>query len=155
MSNPAPEQQIDPKNLFYIITPLIALVGTALKVMEAHWSAWAIYITWVLLTLIAVSMILDTGWRAYLQGTIRKSTFTQLYTSATRKPLNWLWNRYCETLPENVGLLTTFRFAQSWKLYDTALLVAVVYPILLLLIWWIAGFDGKLGAVVILEKAPL
>ena len=136
------------------LAPTTALIGAALKVFEPPWFVWLAYFTWNALCLIAIAMQSQPRWRAYLEGTLRKGTFTQIYTATTRKGLTWLWSRYCDEPPENAHLPATFRAALTWRLYDTAMLIAVAYPILLLVGWWIAGFDGRLGSVVILEAAP-
>jgi len=134
---------------------IAATLWALLRKFEASDVIWVLCACWLGLSLIAMLAQIGPGGRSYLIGTLGKSTFTQIHTNTTRKGLNSLWNRYCDAPPEKPNLPATFHAALTWRLYDAALLIAVVYPILLLVGWWGLGYAGQLGSAVILQPALL
>ncbi|MDA8740825.1 hypothetical protein N9M73_06835 [Rhodobacteraceae bacterium] len=105
--------------------------------------------------LIALVKTLEQKSRDYIEGTLREKAFTQIYSYPTERVVNYFWSRLCDPLKERPNILETAWAALSWKLYDRALLLATVYPILCLLIVWLGfGQDGRLGTSVILPPAP-
>lgn len=66
----------------------------------------------------------------------------------------WVWNRQCDPADDKASWPQLFRAAMTWRLYDTALLVAVAYPLLLLVGQWaVTGDEGQLGNTIVLPAA--
>jgi hypothetical protein len=127
-----------------------AAITAAATLGAAAW-VWVGGLLWLALTLMALLSQTDPASRAYIAGTLRKSTFTQVYTTLTRRTLTQLWSRFCDPVPETAPATQVFRAALTWRLYDSALLIAVAYPILLPVGWWlITGQDARLGDVVVI-----
>jgi hypothetical protein len=110
---------------------------------------------WLLLSATALLGLLDAASRKHIARQLTEARFTQAYRFTVSRQLGLLWRRFCDPVAEEAGLIPTFRAALTWRLYDAALLIAVAYPILLLVGWWILGFDGRLGSVLILPAAPV
>jgi hypothetical protein len=78
-------------------------------------------------------------------------TYTQIYTTLTRRLLMPLWAALCDE-PGNpkqmerarIPVATLFRHALTWRLYDKALLIAVAYPILLPVLQWLVTGDAAM-----------
>ena len=80
-------------------------------------------------------------------GALRADSFIQVYRWVMKRPILWLWGRYGDTtVDEKAGLLAQLRGALTWRLYDVALLLAVFYPIMALVGWWI--WNGQAGKLV-------
>ncbi len=115
---------------------------------------------WLALTLWALLGMLDPSSRGYIAGTLKKRSFTQIYTFTTRRWHTRLWDALCDPDDDTAGIVRTFWAALTWRLYDRALLIAVAYPILLLVGQWVAGgltwegTDATLGTAVVLPAAP-
>lgn|GEM_PF-4642070 len=128
-----------------------AAIAAAATLGAAAW-VWVGGLLWLALTLMALLSQTDPASRAYIAGTLRKSTFTQVYTNLTRRTLTQLWSRLCDPVSETAPATQVFRAALTWRLYDSALLIAVAYPILLPVGWWlITGQDTRLGNVVVIR----
>ena len=84
-----------------------AIIGAPMLGLGAPWWVWVGFALWGLLWLTAALGLSDPASRKFLAGTLRKPTFTQIYTTLARRNV--------------MGL------------YDLALRLAVAYPILLLL----------------------
>ena len=137
-----------------ILGAITAVLMTVVGLFD-HWSITAIATLWIFLMLIALVKTLEQKSRDYIEGTLRKKAFTQIYSYPTARVVDYSWSRLCDPLKERSNTLDTAWAALSWKLYDRALLLATVYPILCLLIIWLGfGQDGRLGTSVILPAAP-
>lgn len=133
---------------------LLAVVAAALAGLGAAWWVWTGFLIWGALWVIAALGLGDAASRAFLSGTLRKSTYTQIYITLTRRLLTPLWNRYCHLIFEKAPWPNQFRAALTWRLYDRALLIAVAYPILLLVGQWVwTGNEGRMGNFVMLPEA--
>ena len=106
--------------------------------------AWAGFGTWGVLWLTAALGLSDGPSRAFLAGTLRKSTFTQIYTTLARRNVMGVWEKLCDPAPDSASLPALFRAALTWRLYDIALRLAVVYPAAFLLGQWVV--TGQRGA---------
>jgi hypothetical protein len=103
---------------------------------------------------IALLSLSDPASRGFMAGTLRKSTYTQIYTTLTRRQVTALWNRLCDPVAEKAGIIPLFRAALTWRLYDTALLIAVAYPILLPVGQWVVtGAAARIGGFELLPAA--
>lgn len=137
-----------------ILGAITAVLMTVVGLFD-HWSITAIATLWIFQMLIALVKTLEQKSRDYIEGTLRKKAFTQIYSYPTARVVDYFWSRLCDPLKERSNTLDTAWAALSWKLYDRALLLATVYPILCLLIIWLGfGQDGRLGTSVILPAAP-
>jgi|AntRauTorcE11898_2_1112593.scaffolds.fasta_scaffold04490_2 hypothetical protein len=133
---------------------VIAIIAAAMAGLGAPWWAWTGFAIWGLLWVTAASGLSDEASRKFLSGTLRKSTFTQIYTTLARRNVMGIWNRVCDPAPDTASLPTFFHAALTWRLYDRALLIAVAYPILLLVGQWvIKGDEGRVGSFVVLAAA--
>ncbi|TCO72418.1 hypothetical protein [Rhodovulum euryhalinum] len=120
-----------------------------------HWAVWAASLAAFALWLFAILGLSDGPSRAFLAGTLKKSSYTQIYTTLTRRNVMWVWRRLCDEASDRDGWPTLFRAALTWRLYDKALLIAVAYPVLLLVGQWIVtGAEGRVGSFVVLPAAP-
>ncbi len=132
----------------------LALFGVALGSGGVSLWGWAAYLVGGVLWVTAALGLGDADSRKFLAGTLRKSTYTQIYTTLTRRLLTPLWNRYCDPVPERTWWPGQFRAALTWRLYDRALLIAFAYPgVLLAGQWAVTGDDGNLGSEVVLPSA--
>ncbi|TVS06783.1 MAG: hypothetical protein EA407_00505 [Rhodobacteraceae bacterium] len=133
---------------------LLAVVAAALTGLGAGWRAWVACLIWSALWVTAALGMGDAASRKWLAGTLRRSTYTQIYTTLIRRLLTPLWTRFCDPAPDKAPWPTQFRAALTWRLYDRALLIAVVYPILLLVGQWVVtGAEGRVGSFVVLPEA--
>jgi hypothetical protein len=132
---------------------LAAAIGVLLATVPV-WG-WIALVVFVVLWGTALLSFTDPASQAFLAGTLRKSTYTQIYTTLTKRLVMRLWARFCDPTDDRAGVPTLLRAALTWRLYDAALLIAVAYPIMLLVGQWIVtGQDGRIGGFVLLEAAP-
>jgi len=131
-----------------------AIAVGAVTAFSAHWAVWTGLALWLLLWLIAVLALTDAASRKFLSGTLRKSTYTQIYTTLTRRNVTWLWGKVCDEAEDEDSLTTFLRAALTWKLYDAALLIAMAYPLILMSLQWVGmGAEGRLGSIVVFPAA--
>ena len=129
-------------------------VGAMLALPVPGW-VWAGVLAWLILWLTALLGLSDGASRAFLSGTLRKSTYTQIYTTLTRRNVMALWRRLCAPAEDRDPVPTLLRAALTWRLWDAALLIALAYPALLFVGQWIATGDAlSLGGVAAMEAAP-
>ena len=137
-----------------VIGVVVAIIGATMAGLGAPWWAWTGFAVWGLLWVTAASGLSDEASRKFLSGTLRKSTFTQIYTTLARRNVMGIWKRLCEPAPVGASLPAFFRAALTWRLYDVALLLAVAYPILLLVGQWVVtGTDMGIGSYVAVPEA--
>lgn len=130
------------------------ILGAAMAGLGVPWWAWTGFVVWGVLWVAAALGLADPASRKFLAGTLRKSTFTQIYTTLARRNVMGLWIRLCDTAPDNAPTATLFRAALTWRLYDVALRLAVAYPILLIVGQWVVtGAEGQVGSFVVLPEA--
>ncbi|SIO15445.1 hypothetical protein SAMN05444722_0633 [Rhodovulum sp. ES.010] len=131
-------------------------VMAGLFAFRPPWFVWAAGGGAASLWLFAILGLSDGPSRAFLAGTLRKSSYTQIYTTLTRRNVMWVWRRLCDEASDRDGWPTLFRAALTWRLYDKALLIAVAYPLLLLLgQWLVTGVEGRVGSALVLPRASL
>ncbi len=162
-SEKKPPGQVDPGHAKWafgaVAGPIGLILGGLLWRGEIPWWPPLIGAAWSILVVLAILGQVDQAPRNYIAGTLRKANFTQVYTFTTKRRLDWLWTRLCDPVDDDAGFLATFRAALTWRLYDRALLIAVTYPILLLVGWWIVGgwswegHDAKIGAALAIPAA--
>jgi len=78
------------------------VTGSAVALLVAfgpHWAVRAASIAALVLWLFAILGLSDGPSRAFLAGTLRKSSYTQIYTALTRRNVMWLWRRLCDGAP--------------------------------------------------------
>lgn len=73
-----------------VIGVVAAILGAAMAGLHAPWWVWAVFVIWGVLWLTAALGLSDSASRAFLTGTLRKSTFTQIYTTLARRNVAWL-----------------------------------------------------------------
>lgn len=105
--------------------------------LPTPWWVWAGGLAWLALWLTALLGLSDGASRAFLSGTLRKSTYTQIYTTLTRRNVMGLWRRVCAPADDRDGVPSLFRAALTWRLWDAALLIALAYPALLFVGQWV------------------
>ena len=111
---------------------------------------------------IALLSLGDAASRGFMAGTLRKSTYTQIYTKLTRRLVARIWGALCdeprdpkEQGPDETPVPKLFRHALTCRLYDKALLIAVAYPILLPVGQWVVtGEAARIGAFEFVPPAP-
>ncbi|TVR47686.1 MAG: hypothetical protein EA386_07000, partial [Rhodobacteraceae bacterium] len=136
------------------IIGLLSVIGITLGGIGAPWWGWCLYLVWAAPWITAALGLSDGASRKFLAGGLRRSTYTQIYTTLTRRLLTPLWTRLCDPAPDKAPWPTQFRAALTWRLYDRALLIAVAYPILLLVGQWVVtGNEGRVGSFVVLPEA--
>lgn len=137
------------------IAAVLTIVGIAFVAFERlHWF-WALFLLLCLsLWLFAWLMLTDARMRGHLTGTLKHSRYTQIYTYLTKSGVDRIWNSVCAPADDKASWPTLFRAALTGRLYDKALLLALTYPILLLVAQWIVtGAEGRVGSIVILSGA--
>ena len=136
------------------IGAVAAIIGAAMAGLGAPWWAWTGFVLWGLLWVTAASGLSDLASRRFLAGTLRKSTFTQIYTTLARRNVMGIWNRLCDPASDTASVPAFFRAALTWRLYDLALRLAVAYPLVLLVGQWVVtGAEGRVGSFVVLPAA--
>ncbi|SEQ05384.1 hypothetical protein SAMN05428995_102440 [Loktanella sp. DSM 29012] len=84
---------------------------------------------------------------------LSKENFNDAYLRITARPVFRLRARYAYPTPRNSGNMRSLRAALTTRLYDRAMLIAVAYPLLLLLIPWIFSGDVvKIGGATIVPS---
>lgn len=136
------------------IAAVVAIAGLALAAFgKPHWFVAALLVSWLSLWFLAAVLLSDAEKRPFLAGTLRHSKYTQIYTRLTRGSVLWIWNRLCDPADDKASWPTLFRAALTARLYDRALLLAVAYPILLIVGQWVVtGAQGKVGSFVLLPE---
>lgn len=124
------------------------------------WAAGALFLALAVMAALAQS---SAGGRAYLTGTLRTRHYTQVYRFVARGLNDWVWRRVgrMQTRPDGTKApppatthwLTLLRAALTWRLVDRALLIAVAYPVIALILPWLLGGDAVLGAGVVVIPA--
>ncbi len=137
---------------------LIALVALAMAALpeglEIRWWVWVGGVAWLSLWVVAILNLSDGASRAFVAGTLRKSTYMQIYTTLTRRNVTGVWRRVCAAADDRDSVPALLRAALTWRLYDAALLIAVAYPIALPVAQWIAtGEAARIGSAVLAEPA--
>lgn len=132
-----------------------AAVG-AMLAFPTPWWVWTGALAWLTLWLTALLGLSDAASRAFLSGSLRKSTYTQIYTTLTRRNVMAVWRRLCDDADDRDSVPALFRAALTWRLWDAALLIALAYPALLLVGQWIVdGTTLPLGATGAVPAAPV
>jgi hypothetical protein len=123
----------------------------ALNATGAAPVVWIGAILWAGLCFAAILGLSDAASRAYIAASLERPGLGRGYAMSTRQRLAELWQRYGTSAEGSRSLRLSFARALTWKLYDSAMLVAVVYPSLVAVGWWIVtGHDARLGDSVIL-----
>ncbi|PWE29999.1 hypothetical protein DDZ14_16290 [Maritimibacter sp. 55A14] len=92
---------------------------------------------------------------AALVDWIEGDGYGNAYWQVVAPRLARIWTRLCDPAPSGTGFLRTLWAALTWRLYDLALLIAVLYPILALVLpWAVTGKETGLGAVPVLKAIP-
>ena len=128
-----------------------------------------VWLAGVLFLALAVAAALtqsSAGGRYFLSGTLRTRHYTQVYRYVARRLNDWVWRRVGRMRvlpngtkappPEIIPLPALLRAALTWRLLDRALLIALAYPLLALLLPWLLGREAVMGAaVVVLPTAEI
>lgn len=136
-----------------LLALLASLALGAKAFFAAPWFVWVLGLVFLGFAALASLGLADRASRGFLSGTLKHRNYTQIYRTLVARTHRRVWDAYCDAdLPDNASLLATFRGALTWKLYDKALLLAVAYPIVLPVLWWLAsGQAAQLGTLVFLE----
>ncbi|MGY6536115.1 MAG: hypothetical protein ACXIVG_12275 [Pararhodobacter sp.] len=148
--------------LFVWSALLGAFVGVKSYTQAPLW-IWSVGALWLTLALVAALAQTSTGGQKYLAGTLRTSHYTPVYRFVARRLNDWVWQRVGRLLErpdktmalpsETMPVWPLFRAALTWRLIDRALLIAVAYPLLALLLPWLLGGDAVLGSGVVVFEA--
>ncbi|MEM6387450.1 MAG: hypothetical protein AAF718_14565 [Pseudomonadota bacterium] len=133
---------------------VIAALTALMAAQGAAWWVWTVSFTWFALSFMAALGQADAPSRRFITGTLKHSRFMQVYDARVPRWHGPIWERFCDPVPKDAGFRETFWGALTWRLYDRALLIAVVYPIILLVGWWIVTGEARLGGEPILGFAP-
>ena len=133
---------------------------TAFEAPGWVWVAGALFLTLAVTAALAQS---SARGRAYLTGTLRTRHYTQVYRLVARGLNDWVWRRVgrMQTRPDGTEapppkttpLPALLRAALTWRLLDRALLLAVAYPMIALILPWLLGWDAVLGEGVVVFPA--
>lgn len=120
----------------------------ALPYFQASGLIWVIVGSLLLFWFLALIALEDEDWRSRTMRALSDPDFKQVYRAVTVPILARLWHRLCDPAPKNSSALATFRAALTARVYERAMLIAVVYPVLLPVVIWIAtGWPGRMGEV--------
>ncbi|MEI4232724.1 hypothetical protein [Roseovarius sp. D22-M7] len=126
----------------------------AMAILGVPWGGCGAFFVWLVLWLVAGLALSGTGSRTFLAGTLRKSTFTQIYTTLARRNVMWVWARFCDPAPDSASAPALFRAALTWRIYDFALTLAMAYPAVLLIGQWVVtGVKEQADGVVVVPEA--
>lgn len=124
------------------------------------WLAGALFLALAVTAALAQS---SAGGRDYLTGTLRTRHYTQVYRYVARRLNDWVWRRVGRMRvlpdgteappPETTHWFHLLRTALTWRLLDRALLIAVAYPVLALILPWLLGGEAMLGAGLVIFPA--
>lgn len=80
-------------------------------------------------------------------GWLRHPRYTQLYQWACKPAVDHVWTWVCDAPPpKNAGWPAIFKEAITWRLYEKALVFAVMYPLLAAIAFWLwTGNASKAG----------
>ncbi|MFT5742965.1 MAG: hypothetical protein ACI86S_001027 [Paracoccaceae bacterium] len=113
------------------------------------WISLPVYF-WLFFWFCALVELDDAKGRTRLDRLLSHQDFKSFYHRRVIRPFARIWRRYCDPARKTASAAAVFRAALTWRLYDVALLFAVVYPVFLCLgFWLVLGWDGLLGSVVI------
>ncbi len=139
-------------NGFFALVTAIALA--LLPTFNAKGIIWFFVCIWLVLWFFALLVQAHDRTNRRMIRALRGRDFKHLYVWLTGKTLARLWHRLCDPAPSRASVWQTFRAALTLRLYDRALLLAVVYPLALLIgIWIVSGDAGRLGAFTVLPEA--
>ncbi len=98
-------------------------------------------------------------WSPARHGMLRKQMLQNTYAPFYHRVMSWLlratmrWVGQTPMEGDTRGFWRLFWDSLTHRLFDRALLVAVVYPSLLIFIhWWWTGEDGRIGGLVVFER---
>jgi len=130
---------------------------------QAQLGVWVAGALWLGLAMIALLAQTSPGGRAYLAGTLNTRHYTQVYRFVARRLNEGVWRRVgwqrkvnekeMSPPPETTPILQLVSDALTWRLLDRALLIAVGYPLLALILPWLAGQNAVLGSGVLIFPA--
>ncbi|MFZ5710721.1 MAG: hypothetical protein ACOY4T_13765 [Pseudomonadota bacterium] len=139
--------------LFLWLSASVILIAALDRGAAASYG-WIIAILWSGLCFAAILGMADGPSRAYIAASLEKPGIARGYAISTRQRLEDLWKRYGTSAEGSLSLIVSFRRSLTWKLYDAAMLVAVVYPTLVLVGWWIiTGDEARIGDSAVLPRA--
>ncbi|WP_211644134.1 hypothetical protein [Loktanella sp. SALINAS62] len=86
---------------------------------------------------------------------LRATDFADLYLIIATPVMRRLWNWCAPELEQDAGFRHSLRAALNCRLYDRALLIAVIYPVTLLFLpWYTSGAAVTLAGAVIVPAVP-
>ncbi|WP_142081685.1 hypothetical protein [Roseinatronobacter monicus] len=142
------------------------LVGAFIGVKayaEAPLWVWIAGALWLGLAMIALLAQTSPRGRDYLKCELETANYTQVYLFVARRLNDWVWRRVGRMQrlpdgtvappPETTAIWPLLRAALTWRLLDRALLIAVAYPVIALILPWLLGGDAVLGAGVVVFPA--
>ncbi|MGK8235197.1 hypothetical protein ACLGGT_13650 [Roseovarius sp. MS2] len=126
------------------------VLGAITTLSPPYWLSMALII-WVVLCPVAALVLSDAEKRNMIAHQLEAPSYTQLYTYFMKGSIKWVWRRFCNPVSEKAPWVSYFRAAMTWRLYDRAILLAVAYPILLMVgQWTVTGAEGRLDGLVVL-----
>jgi len=137
---------------FTIMGFAIAILGL-FPLQAPNW-LMALVIFWLMTSSLALLYIHGPKRRGAVCQTLGDKHYKPVYHRISTPALNWFWSRLCSPVDDTPPPWRILRAAFSWRLYDKALLLAVVYPIFSLIgVWIITGADARLGNVIVQAAA--
>jgi hypothetical protein len=137
----------------------LALLSSSIAVKA--FGGWPYWVTLplaciALAGLLSAFALYDEGHKKQVIAILGDKRFDQVYRRLTLPIFVWFWRRLCNPVARKAGLLATLQAALTARLYDRAMLIAVLYPILLPTLFWLAiGKAGQLGAITFLPETML
>ncbi|MGJ8590033.1 MAG: hypothetical protein ACSHXW_18120 [Yoonia sp.] len=141
-----PRAYVIPLAIWTVLAGALVTYGTGF-----HPYAGLACLLWLVLALISLLAQTSPVGRDFLAGTLQTIHYTPLYRSIARPLNDWIWKRVgrTRTLPDNTeaplpattSILQLFRAALTWRMLDLALLLAIAYPALALMLQWLVGKD--------------
>jgi hypothetical protein len=134
----------------------LALLSSSIAVKA--FGGWPYWVTLplaciALAGLLSAFALYDEGHKKQVIAILGDKRFDQIYRRLTLPIFVWFWRRVCNPVARGAGLLATLQAALTARLYDRAMLIAVLYPILLPTLVWLAfGKAGQLGTFTFLPE---
>ena len=127
-----------------LLGTLAALVGIAAAPFWL-WVKLALAV-FAVASAVCITMLLDAASTRRLARWLGRAKFDDIYVGLVGWPFLRLWRALAMPVSGNADFYATFRAALTVRLYDRALLIAVIYPMILLFLpWFVSGAAVTLG----------
>lgn len=132
--------------------PLAGMIGGSFYFKLLPGWVVGLFSLWVALSYCVLVVAQDRPARNRLIEFLEHPRFRHGYEALVWPIFKRFWRRLAKPLPKGAGPFRAIRGALTWKTYDLALLLAVAYPILsMVMVWLVFGEAAKLGGETIFE----